>query len=305
MSGPYCYKNLAVFLVHGEDRIEDQNVLSLQEGIQRKLVVVHETGDVGQLEIENASDQVIYIQAGCIVKGGQQDRVINADYILEPNSGRRPLPTFCVEQGRWTGRPNQSAQSFEVAPNAVADKDIKLAIKVGRSQGQVWQRVDSLESKLSATIRGGRAADASSPTSLPLMLENDEVVGSAGAYFTSISVQIQNSPDAMGLAFAINNEINSADIYGNSDLFQQFLPELLRSAANEAVAKSKEVGRSAVVDTDAVSDWLRRADNALETRSEIVENVYIVTSETDSTVTIESYKYGPGPNWLHKSVLAK
>jgi hypothetical protein len=101
LSGPYTYKNLSVFLVHGSD--ENNNMyVPLQEGLERKQVIVYETKEVNQLAIENLSttDEVL-VQAGDIVKGGQQDRVLAVDLIVPARSGRIPIDAFCVENGRW------------------------------------------------------------------------------------------------------------------------------------------------------------------------------------------------------------
>jgi hypothetical protein len=305
ISGPYAFKNLSVFLIHDEDNIDDENVLSLSEGIDKKLVTVRETGTVSQLEIENLSDRPVFIPAGCIIKGGRQDRMVRKDVIIEPNSGKQPLPTFCVERGRWTARHNQAGVEFETAPNVVADKEIKLAMKKDESQGGVWENVQRFEQNLSANIRGGRAGDASSPTSLALMLENDEVRDSADAYYQVISALISVRPKAIGMAFAINDSLNSADLYGNGRLFEQFLPELLRAAAIEAVAKGRGTDGAGALAVEDVQQWLAATEDAVSTHSEIVGNVYLTTSETESMISVESYKYGPGPHWLHKSVISK
>src|SRR5262245_32425628 len=46
VSGPYSHKNLTIFLLHGADQRQDKTPLTLQEAMERKIVVVHETGDV-------------------------------------------------------------------------------------------------------------------------------------------------------------------------------------------------------------------------------------------------------------------
>ncbi len=46
----------------------------------RKVVIVHETQEVNELAVENVSrTEEVFIQAGDIVKGGQQDRVLAVD----------------------------------------------------------------------------------------------------------------------------------------------------------------------------------------------------------------------------------
>ncbi len=62
--------------------------MPLARALAQKKVIVRETGSVSKLTIENLSDEEVYVQAGEIVKGGQQDRVLSMDLVLPPKSGR-------------------------------------------------------------------------------------------------------------------------------------------------------------------------------------------------------------------------
>ena len=44
VADPVSHENLAVFLVHGPDAVDDSRVVTLQEALDRKWAVVHETG---------------------------------------------------------------------------------------------------------------------------------------------------------------------------------------------------------------------------------------------------------------------
>src|SRR5262245_42887743 len=112
-SGPYTHENLTIFLILGEDRIKDRDFLTLQEAIEQKKIVVHETANVNELAVENVSpSQEIFIQSGDLVKGGKQDRLLVFDLIVQPQSGRVPLAAFCVEAGRWQQRGSESKEVF-------------------------------------------------------------------------------------------------------------------------------------------------------------------------------------------------
>ena len=71
-SGPYTHDNLTIFLIHGADQIKDRDILTLEEALNEKKVMVHETKNVNQLAIENVSGQEVFVQAGDIVRGGQR-----------------------------------------------------------------------------------------------------------------------------------------------------------------------------------------------------------------------------------------
>ena len=104
ISGPYTHENLTIFLIHGKDELKGKTFLTLAEALQKKLAVVHETKQVNELSIENLSrTEEVFVLAGDIVKGGQQDRIIAFDLIVPPQS-KLPLAAFCVEAGRWQQR---------------------------------------------------------------------------------------------------------------------------------------------------------------------------------------------------------
>ena len=156
-SGPYTHENLTVFLVHGKD-LTNKTFLTLQEALEQKKVRVYETKDVNELAIRNLSNEDVYVQAGDIVRGGAQDRMISVDFIVPPNSGRMPIAAFCVESGRWNKRGNEEAASFSSSENAVALKELKLAAKRENSQQAVWQNVSLAQEKLSRNV-GGNVKD--------------------------------------------------------------------------------------------------------------------------------------------------
>ena len=72
LSGPFTHKNLSIFLVHGKNTFTGKSFITLQEALVQKKVVVYETQSVNELAIENVSNDDVYVQAGDIVKGGQQ-----------------------------------------------------------------------------------------------------------------------------------------------------------------------------------------------------------------------------------------
>lgn len=102
ISGPYESGNLSVFLIHAEPATGGGSAagayLTLDEALATGQAAVYETGDVNELEVQNRSkDRALFIQAGDIVKGGRQDRVLSVDLILPPGSGKTPITAFCVE----------------------------------------------------------------------------------------------------------------------------------------------------------------------------------------------------------------
>jgi len=174
ISGPYTFENLSLFLIHGEDRVPTGSYRALQQAMEGKSTAVYETGNVGELLVENLGDLDVFIQAGDIVKGGRQDRVIGVDFIVEKRSGRVPIPSFCVEQGRWHRRGSESAMVFASSASYLSSKSIKLGTKVAGSQAQVWNSVAKEQAKLSTAVNSPVAAQESD-SSYQLTLEHKKV----------------------------------------------------------------------------------------------------------------------------------
>jgi hypothetical protein len=158
VTGPYTHKNLTIFLLHGANQSQGPAPLTLQEAMRRKLVRVRETGDVNRLTIQNLSGREVFVQAGDIVKGGQQDRTLALDMIVPPKSGRIPIDAFCVEHGRWSRRGNEAVTAFSASNNMLASKELKIAAKARASQGDVWANVSKAQEKLAINLNSAPAA---------------------------------------------------------------------------------------------------------------------------------------------------
>src|SRR6185295_4188705 len=207
LSGPHSFENLAVYFVHGASA-SGAIPLTLQEAVAKGRVQVIETGRVNELQIENTGTEQVFIQAGDIVKGGKQDRVLTVSFLLPANSGRLPIASFCVEQGRWSARGKEDQARFSSAGEAMPSRSALLAMaapppakeqaqpqggaattgslpsaamRVGREhdevaskQRQVWDSVAVTQRKLSQGLNAP-VASPQSASSLQLALENEKL----------------------------------------------------------------------------------------------------------------------------------
>jgi hypothetical protein len=372
VSGPYAHKNLTIFLLHSAGQSQSRAPLTLQEAMKRKLVVVRETGDVNRLTIQNRSNQDVFVQAGDIVKGGQQDRVLALDLIVPPKSSRIPIDAFCVEQGRWSRRGNEAAAAFSASDNALASKDLKIAAKARRSQGDVWANVSKTQEKLamnmtitpSAKPAPGRArrgagsasgggpmsvapqalfspptnqaripinqaggeiktldgaaangqhsydplalvADRASPSSLQLTLENKLVKDTANDYIKKLSSIINGKRDVIGFVFAINGQINSADVYSSNALFAKLWPKMLEASAIEAIAELKAEEKFEPVDASVVKAFLRESQTGKAETKKVTARTSLVKSETGKNLFFETRDSSRNGKWVHRNYITK
>jgi hypothetical protein len=130
VTGPRTDENLSIFLLRRADSFDGSRFIPLDGALEQKCVIVHETGNVGQLEIEDLSGALdLYLQASDVVKGGRQDRTRGVDFVLPEKSGRVPVPSFCVESGRWRSRASEDVHSFSSSKSYLASKKLRMAAK--------------------------------------------------------------------------------------------------------------------------------------------------------------------------------
>lgn len=133
ISGPYNHENLTIYLVHGAST-QGPVPLTLPEALEKGVVEVKETGSVNQLTVENRGDEEVFIQAGDIVKGGRQDRVLSVSLTLPPRSGVLPIAAYCVEQGRWSPRAGEDAHRFASAKEMLPSREAKIALRAVKAK---------------------------------------------------------------------------------------------------------------------------------------------------------------------------
>ena len=289
ISAPYSHKNLTIFLIHGKNETSKTNILTLQEAMQRRILRVYETSDVNELSVENISKHFdVFIQSGDIVKGGKQDRVLAVSIIIRARSGRIKIEAFCVESGRWQKRGNEDSTQFSSSNDRIVSKELKLAANGARSQQEVWAKVSEAQDKLSRNV-GTTVAAGTSRTSLQLSLENGKVAATADEYVNKLGNLIEGKSDVIGYAFAINGEINSADIYASSALFKKLWLRMLKAAAVEAVAEQNSRLRSAPpAKPDAVKAFLADADRGRVEERAASAGTLIVTRDQKDTAVYEA-----------------
>jgi hypothetical protein len=307
ISGPYQSGNLSVFLIHAE--LADGGsvagaYLTLDEALAGGEAAVYETGDVNELEVQNKSkNHTLFIQAGDIVKGGRQDRVLSVDLILPPGSGKIPITAFCVEQGRWSARGDESGQQFASAEKSLAGKDLKLAAKSKRSQTEVWNAVAETQAKLAASVGEDVAAPAS-PTSLQLSLENTKVAEAVGKHVAALTALAADHPDAVGYLYAVNGKISGGDIYASPLLFRKLWPRLLEASVTEAVAERSDSSAGSGLAADDAAAFLTAMDSAAATDQQLPAGVTLMSRETEKAAAFET-RSDAAEGWLHRSYIVK
>jgi hypothetical protein len=108
------------------------------------------------------------------LKGGRQDRTVGIDFIIPARSGRLPIPTFCVESGRWHRRRGEDDQHFGSSSHSIHAKAMRIATKAAHDQSAVWNNLAESQDALGATLNKSVHA-APSPTRYQLSVEDPDL----------------------------------------------------------------------------------------------------------------------------------
>ncbi len=306
VSGPYGHRNLAIYLVRDPkaNAVKAKGLITLDEAISKGYVTVRETGDVNELEIENKSDYKVYVQAGDIVKGGQQDRTFQDDMVLQPRSGKVPVASYCVEHGRWSKRGNEEVKVFGSAKKQLASSELKLAARKGKDQGAVWAQVAATQEKLNDNL-GAEVRSASSSTSLQLTLENEDLAKLGKEYRDAVTKKAGKIDGAVGVAIAINGKMVSADVYGDPDLFARLWPRILEAAATEAIAKAEGKGEKLGPSAAAAKEWMLKAERAAAKAEDVDKKNGVRVRENEEAISFESYEKDDAGGFVHRAYIGK
>lgn len=337
IGAPVVHENLGVYFIRGTSAAGPVP-LTLSEALGRGGFTVHETGSVNQLTVENTGSESVFIQAGDIVKGGQQDRVLTVSLLIPPQSGRMPIGAFCVEQGRWSVRGKEDVKRFASAEKSVPSREARLAMlapvksrpaqpaatagagvppnvqtmlrqertaaqtETSSRQAEVWATVGRIQSKLASNLQAPVASGLSA-SSLQLSLENDKLAAARAAYVKALLGAADGGGDIVGVVLAINGRLSSAEIYPSHGLFAKMWPKLLDAGATEAIA-DKAAKVEAMPSIAQVAAFLEGADAA-----DAVEDTKLGVGharelrESAASLTVATKRSDGG--LVHKSYLAK
>lgn len=290
LSGPFTHDNLSIFLIHGEDKLKDRKFVLLAEALEKKLIVIEETKEVNSLKMENVSttDEVLLL-SGDILKGGQQDRVVQYDQFVPAKSGKLPLVVFCVEHtaDRW-GKPlNDAEKLFTGSPGCLSSNELRLSNRKTGRQDEVWANVAKTQKALSMNA-GVDVKAKESDSSLALSQDAKEVKAAAEKYVAALKPLAEDKADVIGYAFAINGKVYTADIYGSPAIFKKVWPRLINASAVEAFAEMKKDAKFTPATADMVKNFLDDANKGKADEKEVRKGVHQLCTSGKGAIRFET-----------------
>jgi hypothetical protein len=254
LDGPFTHRNLSVYVLYFDRRPPaDTHYITLAEGVKAGTVTITEAKreTVGTLLITNRSEHPLFLQAGELVSGGKQDRVLRTSLVIPAKSVEAPIPSLCVERNRWSGGKGLTALG-KLAPSSV-NAEAQVA-----DQSGVWRNVGAYKSKARAVVAKAGGPRVSRTSSVNEELKSKEFEKLTGEYERALRGVLGRFSHPVGIAAAVNGRILSVDIYQSESLFRKLFPKLLNAAASEAAADVTD-GRVQPPTTRQVADFIAGA----------------------------------------------
>jgi len=230
ITGPYAHDNLTVFLLHS-DKQDELAYLTLDEGLKDGSVKINELDQerVAELQVDNQSDRPLFLQEGERLQGGKQDRIIASTVVIPPRSGKTRVASFCIEQSRWREGDKGRVFAASLSP-AISPKNIRAVAKYESDQHEVWNAVAAQKgSAQNLSLASNTNSSANE------MLDSPEVQKVSGTYTDALTRVLKDNPSAVGVAVAVNGQLEEVNLYPNHGLLSRLYPRLVRSYALQAV----------------------------------------------------------------------
>lgn len=241
----YSFEKLRIYPVYAKESFKKNfagvgKYMPLSEALSKNKVRITEKsngGTVNTLVVENLSSDTIIIISGDLVKGGKQDRIIQKDILLEPKSGKKNLPVYCVESGRWQEESTLSRSGSYNTPasfNEYKEKGsvgLRKVVAKEEDQQKVWDKVEELN----------KTNNTESSTKTYNALTSSSVYKKDLDTYISFFKGKFNDPSIIGVIVVTGDKIIGCDMFATHDIFTAQFNSLLHSYASEAILNGKPV----------------------------------------------------------------
>lgn len=242
------YQNLTIIPVRAPELGKKLDIATLDEMIESGKVIIKEvsqSGQVNALALQNTSDQYVFIMAGEILSGAKQDRILQQDVLLPPNSNRTVVPAFCVEQGRWQYK---SANFKSLGLNATIA--VRQSAKVSKEQSSVWREVRGINQYM----------DAQTPTdTLQATFQSPKMKRARQEYWDHFEQIPDKYKGINGVIVLVNGRVMVADLFSKKFIFKHLWKKLLDSYIAEAIGRK---GVKVPSSFTSVEEFMKHAINA-------------------------------------------
>jgi ARG/rhodanese/phosphatase superfamily protein len=253
------------------------NVISLSDALTQGLAKVSERGtasteNVHWLRINNNSDKPILINAGEIIAGGRQDRMVSKDTILIPNHKDQYFSVMCVEEERWSDK----EKIFEYSN--YANSHLRKVLDETKNQPLIWREIaNELEG---SSIKNNTLAYLSRNA-------DKQIAGGPGdEYFNFLDEKIKHSDTTIvGFVCVSGDKIIGSDIFASTNLFYGQMEPLLRGYIDDALF----YGAPVTIKDEAVKDYMDKILTDEKTQQEFVSKHGKIFKQRNQVIHINTY----------------
>jgi hypothetical protein len=212
---------------------------------------VSDGGSVPQLKVHNKDCQAVFLMAGEHLRGGKQNRVLNASILVAAET-ELPIPVSCVERGRWGYRsqqfastPSSSHSSLRKMMHGQVTRSYRSLGAARSDQSEVWREV---ERKLTET---GSVSDT---------CHLEQAYTDSEPDLREVASQLAVPDGACGAVFAFGGKIVGFDLFDRPTTLARLWEKLVRAYAIDA----RVAADGPRVSVAEVREWLQGAASARE-----------------------------------------
>lgn len=201
-----------------------KSFMVLKDALDKGLVVVKEKdeGEVNTVLVKNKGSNSVFAMAGEVILGAKQDRMIENDLILPPNSGWLEVAVYCTEHGRWSGSSKEfAAADINVSPS------VRANARANKNQSEVWAKVAENQEK----VMGG----ASSTGAFKDIYDSKSYQGDRDKYWKKLKDLADNNSNMKGVIVCVGDEVVGIDLFSSHTMMKSYWHKLLDSYIVEAM----------------------------------------------------------------------
>jgi hypothetical protein len=283
--------------------------------------------DVNHLLIINKSDRPLYVMPGEIIIGGDQDRAVAQEIVIQPGAKPTSVEVFCVEHGRWSDRDESrtvaelaaagnsaslldsvavlrgisigetakaTKQGKFVASLGCVNRPVRQTVQQSADQGAVWDKVAQ---------ENGKSGVRSASDAFTSNYGDPASVKRLEPYLAKLKSPVADTSQVVGVIVAVNGKVQSVDVFESTPLFKKLWPKLLKSYALDA-ANDKPDGTSKTAATRAhAQTFLEQTVAAQVQQADDKHGVAVVKRESKDVVCFSAStpeaKIGRGNGPMH------
>ena len=262
--------NLTIFYLQSDDT-SSREFISLDSALRAQEVEIQENGTHTPI-IRNLAHHYVFVPSGTLLRGGQQDRIIAFDNVLEPKGPDQRFKVFCIEKERSFQRGSEPLMVFSsaqyLAPSAALRMAPKHALALavpsripieGETVTQpeyfeITPDVEAVANLISSSESTGPAQEhlwrtidttiarleAAAARPLRDTMFQSSLLLAVDNLQAIVPSKLLNGPGgANGIAYAIGGRIKGCETFCSNALFQQLKPQLVHAFFAEALASDR------------------------------------------------------------------